>query len=75
MPNFSIDSIAEGNADSEFEVAKAIVAGSDTALINGMTGILKISATGRRTKTRKTIKATYKVAKSLKRLNRISNPI
>src|ERR1035437_8385794 len=52
IPNFSIVSIADGKADSEFDVAKAIVAGSDTALINGLIGILNISATGSRTKTR-----------------------
>src|SRR5664280_1667469 len=75
IPNFSIDSIAEGRADSEFEVANAIVAGSETALIKGFTGILKNSATGSRTKTRKIIRATYKVARSLIRLYRISSPM
>jgi len=38
IPNFSIVSIADGNADSELDVAKAMVAGSETALINGPDG-------------------------------------
>src|SRR5512144_655576 len=75
IPNLSIDSIAEGSADSEFEVAKAIVAGSETARINGRMGIRKISATGTRTQVRNMIRATYSVAISLNRLYRISSPI
>ena len=74
-PNFSIASIAEGKADSEFEVAKAIVAGSDTAFIKGRTGILNISATGSNTKPRNNIKATYRVARSLNRLYKTSSPM
>ena len=58
IPNFSIDSIADGNADSEFDVANAIVAGSETTLMNGLIGILNISATGSSTNTRNAINAT-----------------
>ena len=48
-------SIAFGSADSEEVVAKAIVAGSFTALKKSRSGTRAMSATGRSTQTPKTI--------------------
>lgn len=57
-PNFSITSIARGNAASELVVAKAIEAGSATARMNFRTGIFAIHITGNSTPPRKMTRET-----------------
>eukprot|EP00825_Cyclidium_porcatum_P000402 TRINITY_DN10095_c0_g1_i2.p4 TRINITY_DN10095_c0_g1~~TRINITY_DN10095_c0_g1_i2.p4 ORF type:complete len:205 (+),score=3.48 TRINITY_DN10095_c0_g1_i2:621-1235(+) len=67
-------SIARGNADSELVVANAMDAGSEIARIKFFIGIFKNKITGNKTRSKKQINATQSVARSLKRLYRISNP-
>jgi hypothetical protein len=50
--------MADGKADSELAVAKAIEAGLETADMNFKTGILKSRAMGSKTSSRKAISAT-----------------